>query len=105
MAYNVIGYGAFSGTPNFEECPRPDATRPWSRSFAGSVWVVDDERQRPRPLGHIRPAKRRRGVLALAAVAAGDRPGVLEYAALERERVHQQVKRSAAAVPLGSRAP
>src|ERR671931_2293518 len=54
----------------------------------GGVRVVDDQGQRSRPLGHVRPAKRRRDVLALAAVAARDRFRIAEGAALERELGH-----------------
>jgi hypothetical protein len=63
---------------------REDTTR--------SVRVVDHERQRPCPVGDVCPAKRRRDVLALAGVAAGDGLGVLERAGLESELGHQQVK-------------
>src|SRR6266480_1072916 len=49
MAYNVIRYGALSGTPNFEECPSPDATRPWRAYF--SCWIRSERgRSTTRPL-------------------------------------------------------
>src|SRR6266480_231574 len=78
---------------------------PVREDAARGIRVVDNERQRPRPLGHVRPAKRRRDILTLAAVAAGDRLCVVEAAALEAECVHQQVRCNAAAVRRGSSSP
>jgi hypothetical protein len=57
------------------------------------------------PSGAFVQRKRRRDLLTLAAVAAGDRLCIVEGAALETECVHQQVRWSAAAVRHGSSAP
>jgi hypothetical protein len=56
------------------------------------IEVVDDERQRSRPVRNVRPAKRRREILAVAHVPARDRLRVVEGGALEDEIGHQQVR-------------
>ena len=65
---------------------------PVREDTARGVRIVDDQGQRLRPRGHVRPAKRRRDIITFAGMAVGDRLRVLEGAAFEGELGHQQVR-------------
>jgi hypothetical protein len=82
------------GRPYPIESPRD----PMGEHAPRRIGVADQQRQRSRFFGNVCPAKRRRHFVAVAGVPARDRLRVLESAALERQRGHQQVRWSGAAV-------
>src|SRR4029453_5548354 len=61
------------------------------------IRVVDQQCQRSRFFGNVCPAKRWRDIVTVTGVPARDRARVLEDAALEGQRGHQQVRWSGAA--------
>jgi hypothetical protein len=71
---------------------------PMGEHASRRIRVVDQQCQRSRFFGNVCPAKRWRDIVTVTGVPARDRVRVLEDAALEGQRGHQQVRWSGAAV-------